>query len=108
MDDFGKIELTEDIKEKLRVKQTEIEKVLEALEKLDKTKEWKALQEYLFKPSMEAIERQMRNECTAPVIDKNKLYRLQGEWVWARQYMNIPNFVSTLKQELTALRNKLK
>jgi len=108
MDNFQNMELSEDIKEQIRAKQVEIEKILEALEKLDKSKEWKTLQELLFKTSVEAIERQVKNEALAPKIDVDKLYRLQGEYAWARQYMDIPSFISSLKTQLQGIKQKLK
>lgn len=108
MDDFDKIELTEDIKVKLREKQTDIVKILTSLEGLEKTKDWKVLSELLFAPSLEAIERQMRSETLAPKIDIEKLYRLQGEWAWAKQYTDLPTFINALKKQLEGIKNKLK
>ena len=108
MDDFDKIELTDEIKVKLREKQSEIARIMEALDGLEKTKDWKVLKELLFAPSLEAIERQMRNEVLAPKIDIEKLYRLQGEWAWARQYTDLPSFIKTLKIQLEGIKNKLK
>lgn len=108
MDDFDKIELTEEVKVKLREKQTELVKILEALDGLSKIKEWKVLQELLFAPSLEAIERQVKNEALALEIDEKKLYKLQGEWVWARQFMNVSEFTKTLKHQLEGIKNKLK
>ena len=100
-------QLNEDTKVLLRERQTEIRKILEAIDELQQTKGWKTLQEVLFSKSLDAIERQLKNEALAVKVDTDKIYKLQGEWVWAKQFMDIPSFTKTLKAQLTELNRKL-
>lgn len=108
MDFDNRQELTEEAKVLLREKQSEINRILEALEGLEKNKDWKTLRETLFGKSLEAIERQIKNEALSPEINSEKLYKLQGEWVWAKQFMDIPAFIQSLKRELEAIKLKIK
>lgn len=101
-------ELTEETKALLREKEVELVKILEALDALSKNKDFKTLQELLFSKSQDAVERQIKNESLAQEINTDKLYKLQGEWVWVRQFMDIPSFVKTLRRELEAIKTKLK
>jgi len=104
---MNEVEITEEVKEKLREEQTKLTKIIEALVGLDKSKEWHTLKELVFDKSLEAIERQIMNESTAIQIDTNKLYRLQGEWVWAKQYSDVNRFITTLKRQLEEIKKRL-
>ena len=73
-----------------------------------KNKDWLTIQELIFSRSQEAIERQIRHESLAREIDKNKLYRLQGEWAWSRQYGDMVAYAEALKKQLSAIKSKLK
>lgn len=108
MDDLLKEELTEEQKIRLREKQTELIKLLETLQGLEKTDEWQTLKELVFKPSLNAIQKQIISEALNPTIDTNKLYRLQGEWTWAKQHADTDRFASTLKKQIEDIKNKLK
>lgn len=90
-----------------REEQTRLIKLLDALAKLDKNKDWETLKEMVFAKSLQAVERQMLTECLSPEISIEKLYKLQGEWVWAKQYTDVDRFIETLKKQLEEIKNKL-
>lgn len=100
-------EITAEEKDKLLHRQTELIKIIESFEKLDKSKEWETVNELVFEKSLQAIERQLLNESLAPEINMNKLYKLQGEWVWAKQYNDINRFTATLKKQLVEIKKRL-
>lgn len=102
------LDLTEEIKAELRKRQTDLIKIVDALAKLEETKEWDTLKELIFDKSLQAIERQLLSEALSQKIDINKLYKLQGEWVWAKQYSDIERFADTLKKQLEDIKKKLK
>lgn len=106
--DLDKIELTEGVRIQLREKQGELVRVITAFESLEKSKEWETLTELVFKNSLASIERQILNEALSKEINTGALYKLQGEWVWAKQYNEPERFISTLKQQLEGIKNKLK
>lgn len=89
-------------------KQAELIKIIDVLAKLDGSKEWETLKESIFKKSLEGIERQIMNEALAAKIDSDKIYRLQGELAWARQYNDIGKLGESLKKQLEEIKRKLK
>ena len=107
MDEIDKIAITEESKVLLRDEQAKLIKVIEAIQKLDKSKEWETLKEIVFARSLVAIERQLLNESLAKEVDVNKIYRLQGEWAWAKQYNDIDKFVENLKRQLEEIKKRL-
>lgn len=97
----------EEIEIKLREEQNKLVSIVEAFSKLEGTKEWDTLKELVFSKSLVAIERQLLNEALAPEINVSKLYKLQGEWVWAKQYNDTKRFTDTLKKQLEDIKKRL-
>lgn len=104
---MDEIEITEEVKIRLREEQSKLVKIIEAFAKLEYSKEWQVTKELVFEKSLIAIERQMLNECLAPVINTDKIYRLQGEWAWAKQYNETGRFVENLKKQLEEIKKRL-
>ncbi len=101
------LDLTEAEKDQLRKRQIELVKVIESFEKLEKSKEWESVKELVFDKSLAAIEKQIMNESLAPKIDADKLYKLQGEWAWAKQYSDLNRFIYNLKNQLIEIKKKI-
>jgi hypothetical protein len=108
MDELDTIVLTDEIKVQLRAEQTRLVKIIEALIKLDGNKEWNVLKEEVFGKSRQAIERQLMNECLSQEVKDPKIYRLQGEYAWAKQFCETDRFAETLKKQLEEIKRKLK
>ncbi len=100
--------ITEEQKVLYREQEADITKIVETLAKLDKSKEWATLKELVFDKSLAGIERQMLSETTMLKIDTNKLYKLQGEWAWAKQFSDTNSFGEALKKQLAGIKLKLK
>lgn len=100
-------ELSEESKVELRKRQTDVIRLVEALESLEKSKEWETVRELVYDRSVASIERQMLQASLVPTISLEVLYRLQGEYSWAKRYSDIPRFIRTLTQELQSLKIKL-
>lgn len=105
-DDNG--EITEETKALYRQEQDRLIRIIEAFEGLEKTEEWKTLKELVFSKSLDAIQRQILNESLSRVIDTEKLYKLQGEYAWATQYVQTGRFVETCRKQLAEIKRKLK
>lgn len=101
-------EYTDETKIKLRERQTELITIVESFNELEKTKEWQKIKELIYDKSLAAIERQVFSEALNKKIDIDALYRLQGEWAWAKQFSDTDRFISTLKKELENIKTKLK
>ena len=108
MDDIDKIELTPEVEIKLRERQGELVQIIEAIERLEKNKDWQTIKELVFGKWLEAVERQIFNETLSKEINTPKLYRLQGEWASARQYAKPVEFAKQLAVQLQGIKNKLK
>lgn len=100
--------MDEEVKAKLRERQSEMMTLIEALVKLDKSKEWGVVKELVFDRSLTSIERQLMNESLAPEVSTSKIYKLQGEWAWAKQFCDVNRFVENLKKQLENLNKQIK
>lgn len=101
-------ESDEKIQERYQEEYSRLVKIVSAFESLSEIKEWKILQEEVFNKSLAGIERLLLSETLSPDIDINKLYKLQGEWVWSKQYSDINRFIDSLKKQLSNIKSKLK
>ncbi len=101
-------EITDEAKIFLEKRHSEIVKIIESFENLDKSIEWATLKELVFDRSLVAIEKQLLVESTKPIIDTTKLYKLQGERDWARKFNDVNRFIETLKKELENINKKIK
>lgn len=99
--------MDEEIEIKLREEQTRLLTIIESFEKLEKSKEWSSLKELVFDKSLGSIERQIMNESLELEINTDKLYRLQGERAWVKQYCDTNRFVETLKKQLEEIKKRL-
>lgn len=100
--------MDEQTKVKYEEKRVELVKVIESFENLEKSKEWEVIKELVFNPSLKSIERQILNEAVTKEINVNNLYKLQGEWAWAKQYSDTNRFIETLKKQLVEINKKIK
>lgn len=99
---------SEDVKVKLRERQNELIRIIQSFGGLESSKEWGVIKDLIFDKALTAIERQILNESLAPKINTDKLYKLQGEWAWAKQYSDTNRFVDTLKKQLEEIKRQLK
>src|SRR4051812_27405055 len=99
--------LSTDSKELLVLEHSRLVRVLEAFEGLEKSKEWETLKELVFSKSLQAIERQLLNESLNSTVDTIKIYRLQGEWAWAKRYNEVNRFIESIKKQLADIKNKI-
>ena len=100
--------LTEEAKVLLREQQTSLVKIVKAFDALEKSEEWTTVKELVFSKSLEAIERQIKAEALQKEVNIHNLYKLQGEWVWAKQYAEPHQFIENLKKQLEEIKRRLK
>lgn len=82
-------------------------KLLEAISRLETNEDWKILKELVFDKSLSSIERQLMNETINKEVNLNQIYKLQGEWVWAKQFSDVNRLFETYKKQLEDIKNKL-
>ncbi len=95
-------------KKKYTEKKLELEKQIESFEKIQQSKEWETVTSLVFSKVLAGIERQIVNQATAKEINTNELYRLQGEWAWARHYCDFATFTESLKKQLEEINKIIK
>lgn len=100
--------MDDEIKKKYTVRKEELLKQIESFEKIQKSEEWETLNSLVFSKAVRSIERQILNQATSKEINLNELYRLQGEWVWAKHYADLAIFTEKLKKELDNINQQLK
>ncbi len=94
--------------EKLRERQIELIKILEALNSVLKSSAWQTLEEMVFQKLVERLDRQLLSEARNPKIETDKLYLLQGERNWANRFADLRVYGEQLKKELAGINLKLK
>lgn len=100
--------LSEQTRATLEERRSQHAKILEALEKLEKSEEWNTLKELVFNEALSIIDRSLLNEALKPNLDVAKIHILQGERNWAKRYFDIKRFADFHKTLLEELNNKLK
>jgi len=101
-------EITEENKVKLREVQNRLVRLIEALARLETNEDWQTLKELVFSKTLASVERQLLLETLNKEVSINKIYKLQGEWVQAKQNVDSQRFIETLKAQLEDLKSKLK
>lgn len=92
-----------DSEQKLRDRQNELIKILEAIDALLKVKAWQTLKELVFDGVVERLDRQLLSEAKKPEIEVSKIYFLQGEMAWARRYADLKSYAGMLENELKGI-----
>ncbi len=101
-------ELSDKSIELLEQKREELVKIIQSFEILDKSKEWSTLKELVFDKSLASIERQLLSESLSPELTTSKLYKLQGEYAWAKRFTDFNGFIEKSKKQLEDINKKIK
>lgn len=98
---------TLDIKSLLRQRQQELVNIIESIEAVLGTKEYRALQLLVLNGVVESIEKRLNTEIKKNILDTPEIYRLNGQLTWANKYADLNKLMDSYKLELNSLRNKL-
>ena len=66
-----------------------LERIIRAIDEILASTPWKVLKMELLDTLHESLERQLSSEAKSPVVKLEKLYRLQGQLLWARRYSHL-------------------
>lgn len=92
----------------LREMENELILIIESYAVLVQSQEWNTIKTLVYGKSIASIEAQIKSESLKPVIDTNKLYKLQGEWEVAKRYSDPSRYIENLKRQLAELKLTLK
>ncbi len=93
--------------ESLREREAKLVRIIQAVLGLSQSQEWRTLKEQLFDEIGESIEKRLRAESTKEKLHTEEIYRLQGEYRWARRYADPVSLAKTYQDELSAIRKLL-
>lgn len=93
-----------DMTESIRLRQSELVKIIEAIERIEKSEEWSTLKSLIFDSTLESLEKRLRSESENLELDKPKINHLQGQIQWARKYANLQKLAETYRVELTNIK----
>lgn len=100
-------EIKEDNSVTLRKRQTEVVKIIEAINALAQREEWHVLKELIFDGIVEKLEKNLQQEAKKLELQPADIYRLQGELKWARRYSDLYKLAETYKAEINSITKKL-
>lgn len=92
----------------LQQQQGELSQIVEAINVVEASEEWKKLKKFVFDRIVPSLERQLMNETSKKVIDAAEIYRLQGQLTWAHKYADLKKFADGKRQQLENIKNQLK
>ena len=92
---------------KLREKETELIKLIEAINKIGASSEWQYLRDNLFKGVVESLKRQRDSEVEKKPLNGPVIHSLNGQLAWAKKYLDIATLADIYKLELANIRKQL-
>ncbi len=92
---------------KLRVKETELGRIVEALTKVAESQEWAYLQEKMFAGVVDSLKREREAEVERQPLNGPKIHNLNGQIKWAKKYLDLLSLAIIYKQELVNIRKRI-
>lgn len=96
-----------DTKPLLREKESELIAILEALQGIQRSKEWSTLKTKVFDKLPVDLSKQIQTEARLEIPDTLKLNRLAGQLKWAEKYSDLSKLEDIFRLELTNVRKQL-
>lgn len=91
----------------LRERDSRLVRIIEAIDGLIKSYEWRTLKELVFDDVLEGIDSKLKDEALKPEVILPEVYRLQGERAWAKRYASLEHMRDKYHRELIGIRKKL-
>lgn len=92
---------------KVQERESEIVRILEAIQTLKVSKEWGTLKTEVFDSLHKSLTRDMMEEASKANPDTNKLNRIAGEMKWAERFSDFDKWENTLRVELQGVRKRI-
>jgi hypothetical protein len=97
----------ENLVPKLRAEEARLLRIIEALQGVQKTKEWSSLKAEIFDNLVNVLERELRTEAKKDEPNTLKLNRLSGELKWADRFSDLDKLENTYRVQLQNVRQQL-
>jgi hypothetical protein len=96
-----------DAKSLMRVRESKLIRMIEAIERVAKSADWNILKAEIFEPVSQNLEHKLMTEVKAEEINEPEIYRLQGQLVWARKYSKLEDLKEVFKVELSNIKKQI-
>jgi hypothetical protein len=100
-------ELPVDILPKLKEREAELIKIIEAIQGVKQTPAWSTLKSQIFDGVVTRFENELKDEAIRETPDTNKLNRISGQLTWAKRYADLDKLESVYRTELLGLRKQI-
>ena len=91
----------------LQEQQGELTRLVEAINRVEASEDWRKLKELLLDGIVEKLERQLKDEAKKDEVSLPKLYRLQGQIEWARKYSNLKKISDEKRLEIENIKKQI-
>mgnify|MGYP001582717618 CR=1 FL=1 len=91
----------------LQGQQGELTQIVEVINRIEATEDWKKLKSMLLDGMVKTLEKQLLSEVNKSEIAIPELYRLQGQLAWAKKYADLKKMSEYFKQQIDNIKNQL-
>ena len=91
----------------LQKQQGELTQIVEAINRIEATEDWKKLKSMLLDGVIKTLEKQILSESSKQEIAIPELYRLQGQLAWAKKYADLKKLSEYFKQQIDNIKNQI-
>lgn len=93
--------------ERLRERDSELVRIVEALDVIIASTEWHTLKDLVFDKELVSIASKIMRETSKPELSLPELYRLQGEKKWSARFSSLELLRNKYHTELVGIRKRL-
>src|SRR3990167_4477845 len=91
----------------LQEQQGELSRLVEAINRVEQSEDWRKLKELLLDGIVEKLERQLKDEAKKDEVSLPEVYRLQGQISWARKYTNLKKISDEKRLEIENIKKQI-
>ncbi len=96
-----------DVTPRLRERESELVKIIKAIEGIEQSAEWQILKEKVFDGVVDSLLRQRDNEVEKKPLNGPMIHSLNGQLAWAKKYSNLSKLADIYKLELRKIKEQL-
>lgn len=104
---FDNLEKETDRTSVLEKERGRLARIVEAINGVESSDEWQKLKSLVFNNVLETLEKQLKDEASKLELNAPEIYRLQGQLLWARKYLDLKEFVRWYKYQLENINNQI-
>lgn len=90
--------------EHLREKESQVVRIIEAIEGINNSEEWSSLKSLVFTGLVENLEKRLKFESEKLELNPPVINQLQGQLFWARKYADLTKLAENYRIELSNIR----